>query len=191
LVELLAGHPPWGAQSDAALARVALARGQSERAVEAARSAFAALESSLHEDAHLEVLLPVAEAMIAAGTEEEAAATRSFAQVQLAMAAQRTADEEIRARWLRGPVGSELVRLAGTLEGMTMRPGESAAGAAMDESDVELLRRLVEGLTNREIAARLGLEEEFVTRRLGEIFARMGASSRAQAKAFALMEQVV
>jgi len=70
-----------------------------------------------------------------------------------------------------------------------MRPGE--AGASMEESDLELLRRLVEGLTNREIAARLGLEEEFVTRRLGEIFAQMGASSRAQAKAFALMEQVV
>jgi DNA-binding NarL/FixJ family response regulator len=188
-VELLSGHPPWGAQADAALARVALVRGDTERAVQAARSAYAALEASLHEDAHLEVLIPVAEAMIAGGTEEEAAGTRTFVQVTLAMVAQRTADDDVRSRWLRGPIGSEMVRVAGPLEGLAMRPGE--AGAAMEESDVELLRRLVEGLTNSEIAARLGLEEEFVTRRLGEIFAQMGASSRAQAKTFALMEQVV
>jgi DNA-binding NarL/FixJ family response regulator len=191
LVGLLTGHPPWGAQADAALARVWLARGRDDQAVDAARSAYAALESALHEDAHLDVVIPVAEAMIAAGSEEEAAGIRAFIQITVAMVAQRTADEDVRSRWLRGPLGRELVRLSGSLEGLTTQPGQTELGESMDDTDVELLRRLVEGLTNREIAARLGLEEEFVTRRLGEIFASMGASSRAQAKAFALMEQVV
>lgn len=191
MVELLAGHPPWGAQADAALARVAMARGETEQAVTAARSAFTALQTALHEDTHLEVLIPVAEALIAGGTAEEAANTRMYLQVTLAMAAQRTSDEDIRARWLRGPFGRELVRLAGSLEGLAMRPGETVGNLSLDEADVELLRRLVEGLTNKEIAARLDLEEELVSRRLGEIFASMGANSRAQAKTFAIMEQVV
>ena len=190
-IESLSGHPPWGAQADAALTRVALASGDLDGAVSSARSAMAAVEAGLQEDAHLEILLPVADALIQGGTEEEAQGIRTFLQVTLAMVAQRTSDEAIRARWLRGPVSAKLVELAGPLEGLAMQPGEAMASPALDETDLELLRRLVEGLTNKEIAARLDLEEEFVSRRFGEIFARMGASSRAQAKAFALLEQVV
>jgi DNA-binding NarL/FixJ family response regulator len=107
------------------------------------------------------------------------------------MAAQRTVDEDIRVRWLRGPVGSELVRLAGPLEGLTIHPGGADGDGALDQSDIELFRPMIEGLTNREIAARLGLEEEVVARRLAEIFARIGASSRAEATAFAFREKVV
>ncbi|HET6771565.1 MAG TPA: AAA family ATPase [Actinomycetota bacterium] len=191
LMELLPGHPPWGAQADAALSRVALARGGVERAVETARSAYTALEESLHEDAHIEVLLPVAEAMIAGGSEEESRTTRTYVQVTLAMAAQRTVDEGIRVRWLRGPVGRELVRLAGSLEGLKMGPGDADGDGSLDESDLELLRPMIEGLTNHEIAERLELEEEIVARRLAEIFARIGASSRAEATAFAFREKVV
>ena len=191
MIELLSGHPPWGAQADAAIARVSLTRGDPDRAVDAARSANAALQTALHEDAHLNVLLPVGEALVHTGTEEEARDMRTFLQVTLAMAAQRTLDEDVRARWLRGPVGRELARLAGPLDGLTTTPAQGAAGPALDESDVELLRRLVEGLTNREIAARLGMQERDVSRRLGEIIALVGASSRNQAAAFALREQVV
>jgi DNA-binding NarL/FixJ family response regulator len=111
--------------------------------------------------------------------------------VTLAMVAQRTFDEEIRASWMRGPLGRELVRLAGPLEGLSTTPGQVAGGPALEEGDVELLRRLVEGLTNREIAERLGLAEEEVTRRFGEIFATLGTTTRAQAATFALREQVV
>jgi DNA-binding NarL/FixJ family response regulator len=107
------------------------------------------------------------------------------------MAAQRTVDEGIRVRWLRGPVGGELVRLAGSLEGLKMRPGDADGDGSLDESDLELLRPMIEGLTNREIAERLELEEEIVARRLAEIFAKIGASSRAEATAFAFREKVV
>jgi DNA-binding NarL/FixJ family response regulator len=124
------------------------------------------------------------------GTKEEGARTRAFLQVTLAMAAQRTLDEGIRVRWLRGPQGRELTRLAGSLDGLSLSPGEATA-PTLEETDVELLRRLVEGLTNREIAARLEMEEEEVSRRMGEIIARLGATSRNQAAAFALREQVV
>jgi DNA-binding NarL/FixJ family response regulator len=191
MMELLSGHPPWGAQADAALSRVALTRGNADEAVIAARSAYTALEEALHEDAHIEVLLPAAEAIIAAGSEEEARTTRTYLQITLAMAAQRTVDEGVRVRWLRGPVGRELVRLAGPLEGLTMNPGGGDGAGELEESDLELLRPMIEGLTNREIAERLELEEEIVARRLADIFARIGASSRAEATAFAFRENVV
>ena len=58
-------------------------------------------------------------------------------------------------------------------------------------SDAALLRSLVQGKTNAEIAKDLDLEEEVVARRLGELFARVGASSRAEATAFAFRERVL
>jgi DNA-binding NarL/FixJ family response regulator len=190
LIELLPGHAPWGAQADAALAEVALARGDGETAVEAARSAFAALESAMHEDLYLDVILPVARALITAGMESEQQMVRFHLYVMLATIAQRTFDEDIRGRWFRGPVGRELTKLAGTLQ-----PPEGTAtgqaGPALDDSDTDLLKLLVEGRTNREIAEELGLGEEVVARRLSEMFARIGASSRAEATAFAFRERVV
>jgi len=64
-------------------------------------------------------------------------------------------------------------------------------GHVVDERDAELLKLLTEGLTNREIAERLGEEEQAVRRRLGELFARIGALSRSEATAFAFRERVV
>ena len=43
----------------------------------------------------------------------------------------------------------------------------------------------------REIAAEIGIDEQAVTRRLGELFARIGASSRAEATAFAFRQRVL
>ncbi|MGH2693072.1 MAG: helix-turn-helix transcriptional regulator [Actinomycetota bacterium] len=188
-IETLSGHPPWGLQADAALAQVALARGDVDAAVTSGRSALVGFEEALQEDAHLEVLLPVSAAFIQGGTEQEAMLARSYLQVTLAMAAQRTMDESVRVRWLRGPLGRELVEMAGPLDGLTMTPG--GAEAPIEESDVELLGHMVQGLTNEEIADRLGLPEEEVSKRLAGIFARLGASSRAEATAFAFREQVV
>jgi DNA-binding NarL/FixJ family response regulator len=61
----------------------------------------------------------------------------------------------------------------------------------MDQSDIGLLTMLTEGLTNGEIAERLGQDEAVVVRRLGEMFARIGAPTRSEATAFAFREHVV
>jgi DNA-binding NarL/FixJ family response regulator len=67
-----------------------------------------------------------------------------------------------------------------------------AGGDAQPEgSDTVLLQSLVQGKTNREIAEELGVDEPAVARRLGELFARIGASSRAEATAFAFRERVL
>lgn len=189
LVGSLPGHPPWGAQADAALARIALFRGDMEAALASARQAVGRFLEALQEDANLEILLPVSAALIEGGQEEEAALARSFLQLTLAMAAQRTVDESVRVRWLKGPRGRELTDMAGPLQGMTMSPGQQ--GPSFEDADAELFGPLVEGLTNQEIAEKLGIEEEEVSRRLAGLFAKIGASSRAEATAFAFREQVV
>jgi DNA-binding NarL/FixJ family response regulator len=191
LADLLQGHAPWGAQAQAALARVALARGDDEEAVRGAMSVIAALQSALHEDVHVEVMIPVAEVLMAAGSEAEQQLIQFFLQMMLALTAQRTLDEEVRVRWFRGPVGRRLVELAGPLGEMAMQPAAAGSAHRVDERDTELLTLLTEGLTNKEIAERLGEEEPAVARRLAEMFARIGTPSRSEATAFAFRERVV
>src|SRR5262249_58298300 len=64
LVGVLPGHPPWGAEADAALAQVALARGDGEAAAGAARTALATLRSAHLEDFFLRLVLPAARGLL-------------------------------------------------------------------------------------------------------------------------------
>ncbi|HTG47299.1 MAG TPA: AAA family ATPase [Actinomycetota bacterium] len=186
----LSGHPPWPAQADAALATVTLARGDQERAAEHARSAFARLNEAKQEDPHLSTLLPLARVLRAVGA-PEAEAVLGYVGYVAAMVAQRTLDESIRVRWFRGPLGRQVTELIGASD---VLPGSAADGdgpGAVDEADRSLLRSLVRGRTNAEIAGDLGIDEDEVVRRLGELFATIGASSRAEATAFAFRQEVV
>ena len=191
LVDLIPGHPPWRAQADAALARVEMARGDKEAAVRSAMSSLAHLQSAMQEDLHVEILLPVAEVVMSAGSSEAQQLVRFFLQLMLAMTTQRTLNEGTRVQWFRGPIGHRLAELAGSLDAMAMRPPHPDGPPPLNEADTQLLRWLTEGLTNREIAERLGEEETTVARRLGEMFARIGTQSRSEATAFAFREHVV
>jgi ATP/maltotriose-dependent transcriptional regulator MalT len=164
---------------------VALARGRADEAVERARAAMASLGSAMHEDQHLDVVLSAANAFVTTGAPDQAE-MRPYLQRTLGMIAQRTRDEDARIRWLRGPVGRELTRLAGPMEAVPV-----GGDAQPEGSDTLLLRSLVQGKTNREIAEELGVDEQAVARRLGELFVRIGASSRAEATAFAFHERVL
>jgi DNA-binding CsgD family transcriptional regulator len=191
LAQMLPGHPPWGAQADAALARVALTRGDPVQAHGFAASAISTLESAMREDLHLNVVAPVASVLKAVDAPEWPG-VREYLQLSLAMIAQRTLEEDVRVRWFRGPVGRELTELAGSLESFSSpsfaSDGDQSEG---DDEDAALLRSLIQGRTNEEIAEELGIDEQAVVRRLGELFARIGASSRAEATAFAFRERVV
>jgi DNA-binding CsgD family transcriptional regulator len=193
LAAALPGHAPWGAEADAALAQVELARGRPKEAAEHARAAMASLQSGMQEDQHLEIVLPVANALMVAGAPEWEAVVRPQLRLTLAMIAQRTMDEDVRVRWFQAPIGREMSRLAGPLENVsTLGDGPGRVdGDGADARDVELLRSLIQGKTNREIAEELGIAESAVTRRLGELFATIGVSSRAEATAFAFHQRVL
>ena len=131
-------------------------------------------------------MIPAARAIFAGAPPEVQGFVREFLQVTLSRIAQGTADEEIRVRWLTGPVGRELVELAGPMD----RPGAATGtvaepGARLDDRERQLLRLLTEGRTNREIAAELEVAEEDVAQRLTRLFARIGTSSRAEATSLA------
>jgi LuxR family maltose regulon positive regulatory protein len=56
-----------------------------------------------------------------------------------------------------------------------------AAAATISPREQELLQVLAEGLTNREIAARLVLEESTIRTHLRNIYRKLGVNSRLQA----------
>jgi DNA-binding CsgD family transcriptional regulator/tetratricopeptide (TPR) repeat protein len=189
LVPDLPGHPPWDAQADAALARVSMARGRVEEAAGHARSALTAIESARQDDLHLEVLAPMATALSAAN-DPRWEQVRDFVRLFLGMIARRTLDEAVRVRWFGSPTVRELVEVTGMQESVVVDGGDGAE-ARLDDRDADLLRLLMQGRTNAEIGGELGLDENAVARRLGELFARTGTSSRAEATAFAFRERVV
>ena len=202
IARLLPGRPPWGAQAEAARARVLLARGDRKAALEAARSAASRLEGLHSEDPHLEILLPVAEIVLGSEDAEEKEGLRQTLQITLALIAQRTIDEDIRVRWFRGPVGRELARLAGRPSDFSgsvetpAAPGALVDGVApgsepLSQDESRLLWLLIEGRTNRDIAHELGVSEDVVTRELGQLYARIGVSSRGEATAVAFRENVL
>ncbi len=185
----LAGHPLWAAQAAAASAEVALARHDTTLALEHARTALAERHAAQSEDPHLEILLPAARAVLGASDDdaEKYALTMELRVVQ-GLTLQRTLDDEVRVRWLRGPVGSLLAELAGPME--ILAAGPEGPESVLDARDAPLLRLLTEGKTNSEIAAQLGLEESAVTNQLTALYARIGTSSRAEATAFAFRTRV-
>jgi DNA-binding CsgD family transcriptional regulator/tetratricopeptide (TPR) repeat protein len=193
LVRVLPGHPPWAAEADAALAHVALARGSKEAAADAARSVFAMLRAAHFEDLFLRIVLPAARALLVAGTDEEQGAVRRELRTTAALIAQRIQDENIRVRWFRGPIGCELSELAGSPAERSPEGPPEDAGRPLDlgEDETRLLWLLIEGRTNREIAAELGVGEETLARRLAVMYAKIGVSSRGEAAVFAFREGVV
>ncbi len=186
LLPLLPGHAPWGAQADAALSAVALARGDIESAVVAGGAAFQALQAGLHEDVSLEIVIPAARAVLAGGPPEMQGFVRGYLQQTLARIAQGTADEKVRVAWLTGPVGRELVELAGPMDAPAATATEADTDQPrLDEAERRLLQLLTEGRTNAEIAAEIDSSEEDVVIRLARLFARLGTSSRAEATSLA------
>src|SRR5579859_1113002 len=183
----LPGHAPWSARGLAALAIVALSRGDAQRAAMAAGSALQELQAAHREDLDLDILLPSSRAIFAGGPPEMQSMVRTLLQLFLSRIAQGTVDDEMRVRWLRGPVGRELSELAGPIEEPAHAAGadSGAPGSRLDDVDRQLLHLLTHGSSNREMASELGLDEAAVAQRLARLLANIGASTRAQATSFA------
>ncbi|MDQ4148521.1 MAG: AAA family ATPase [Actinomycetota bacterium] len=206
LMGVLPGRPPWRAQADAALAQIALHRGQLDLALEHARSASAGLQAlEREEDPNLDALLPAARVLLHSPRADERQGIRDVLGMTLALIARRIIDEDVRVRWFRGPVGRELAELAGPLRAIEAgaeptteeaEPRDAVAvpesgGDGLSQDESRLLWLLIEGRTNREIAQELGVGEEVVRRRLAQLYGRIGVSSRGEATAIAFREHVV
>jgi DNA-binding NarL/FixJ family response regulator len=145
----------------------------------------------MREDPWLDILLPAAEAILEAGTDDEAAATRERLRLTLALVAQRIIDEDIRVQWFRAHTGLELTRLAGPLDEAVSKGGTAAGSPDLSGREILILELLTQGRSNREIAEEIKESEESVLRLLADLYVKIGASSRADATAVALMGKLV
>ena len=66
------------------------------------------------------------------------------------------------------------------------RMAEGERGEELSARELEVLRLLVEGASNKAIAARLSLSENTIKTHISRIFAKLGVQSRAEAVAVAL-----
>jgi DNA-binding CsgD family transcriptional regulator len=102
------------------------------------------------------------------------------------------AQEERRTRL--GPGGGEARRTLDEMMAQAVREysvqarpaGPGAVGEALTPREREVLRLLVEGLTNREIGERLYLSPDTVKDHVREIMAKLGAADRTQAAVIAI-----
>jgi DNA-binding NarL/FixJ family response regulator len=66
-----------------------------------------------------------------------------------------------------------------------LEPGPSGRAEGLTGREVEVLRWLASGKTNRAIGQALGISEKTVARHVANIFTKLGLSSRAAATAYA------
>jgi DNA-binding NarL/FixJ family response regulator len=144
------------------------------------------LRAAENDDANLDILIPVARVMFAGGPAEAQEFVSGYLRITLARIAQGTLDEAIRVRWLRGPLGRELVALAGSFDAgaPSTTPGLFDT-PDIDDVDRRLLHLLTEGNTNAEMAEKVGITEEAVGVQLARLLARLGVSNRAEATSLA------
>ncbi len=82
----------------------------------------------------------------------------------------------------------ERLGAAPDLARVSMRAG---ARHGLSERELEVLRLVASGKSNREIASTLVISEHTVARHLQNIYAKLGVSSRAAATAFAFEHELV
>ena len=116
------------------------------------------------------------------------------ARVVVALACRALGDEDA-ARMELDAAGQVFERLAAgpdlaRVEALTgLAPGR--AGGGLTAREVEVLRLVATGRTNRAIAAELFLSEKTVARHLSNMFTKLGVSSRAAATAYAYQHDLV
>jgi DNA-binding CsgD family transcriptional regulator len=116
------------------------------------------------------------------------------ARLLIGLACRRLGDEEAAAmeldaaRWAFGQLGAapDLARAQEFTRSTT-----AASAHGLTARELEVLRLVATGKTNRTIAADLFLSEKTVARHVSNIFAKLGVSSRAAATAYAYEHDLV
>jgi DNA-binding CsgD family transcriptional regulator len=101
----------------------------------------------------------------------------------------RLGDEE--AALLEHDAAKEVFERLGATPDLTRFRAPAAAGHGLSPRELEVLRLVAAGKTNREIALTLVISEHTVARHVQNIFAKLGLASRAAATAFAFEHGLV
>lgn len=93
--------------------------------------------------------------------------------------------EAARAVFTQLGAAPDLVRV----DGLSRRRGEAPGG--LTKRELQVLRLVAEGMTNRDVASKLSISEKTVARHVSNIFVKLGLSSRAAATAYAYQHDLV
>jgi DNA-binding CsgD family transcriptional regulator len=201
LVATLPGHPPWGGFAAAATVEILLARGDEAGARAIARPLVEWILQTGERGLEAEPILPLSRALVRSADPEEQSLGRMIAGVVVGLVAERTEDADVLARWLAVTDHQELTAIAGGLDAArntirampdTLIPERLPVlplDLTADES--ALMRLMMEGRSDFEIARELSIDEAEVTRQLGAVFAKIGAPSRSVATLYAFMADIV
>ncbi|WP_430644837.1 response regulator transcription factor [Agromyces sp. GXS1127] len=124
----------------------------------------------------------------------EAGAPYEVARCRVLMArARRDLDEEEAAELEEELAASAFAELGATVAvaALARQRGLGWTGLPLTGREVEVLRLVARGITNREIAAELHLSEKTVARHLSNIFTKLDVPSRAAATAYAFEHHLV
>ena len=120
---------------------------------------------------------------------EAARARLLLAEARRSMGDDETADLELEA------ARDELARLGAEIDLARAEPVPAAAGArgrhGLTPRELQVLRRLATGESNKAIAARLGVSRRTVDRHVSNLYAKLHVSSRAAATAYAYEHELV
>jgi DNA-binding NarL/FixJ family response regulator len=92
--------------------------------------------------------------------------------------------DEVAAGRIDSAAGSAVLKAAG--QAVRPNPLRKPTPAVLTAREIEVLRLLVRGLSNREIAERLVISKKTASNHIEHIYAKSGATNRAQASLFAL-----
>ncbi|MFC9918478.1 LuxR C-terminal-related transcriptional regulator [Agromyces binzhouensis] len=119
----------------------------------------------------------------------EAGAPYEVARCRVLMARARRALDEDEAAELEEGLAEAAFAELGAVVALAALARQRGAGAHGDvpltDREVEVLRAVARGITNREVASELRLSEKTVARHLSNIFGKLGIASRAAATAYA------
>jgi DNA-binding CsgD family transcriptional regulator/tetratricopeptide (TPR) repeat protein len=190
------GSIPWGVE--ALLIRSSLNRqaGQLEEALVDAQTALARYREREIElwRLHVEVPFRLARLLIDLGRSQEAIEHLRSAADQLFRAAEHISDPDRHAAFLEEvPLHRDLYYLsaeAGVWPGAAPKKTRQTRPGGLSNREVEVLKLVAIGKTNRDIADELFISEKTVARHLTNIYTKIGSESRTQAAAWAYQNAV-
>jgi DNA-binding NarL/FixJ family response regulator len=191
LADGLPGSVPWGVQALVVQSRIALRHGDVPSAVAAATAADSRLRQRAIELHRLKIAVPFAQylALFAAGNGSEATETLAAAARELHRCVSWLTDPELRRSFLDNvPLHQaihDLARRDGVWPDVDVAAPEPALPTPLTRREIEVLRLVAAGKTNRDIADALFISEKTVARHLTNIFGKIDCQSRTQAAAYA------
>ena len=192
----LRGGAAWNVRAELVLARHAVGTGDAQTAVGHAAAAAAQSELRPSPDAMLMLSVATTRAAVfdAAGHTSEARSSAESVVTIVERLASRIDSQELRADFIgRSARVVEAISVANRL-GVALRSqyrrGVAPIGS-LTSREVEVLRLVALGKTNRELADALFISEKTVARHLTNIFSKLDATSRTQAAAWAYQHGVV